>query len=416
MNRNLTTFILITLVLVVFAVVAVKQEDASVSNAQAGKALFPGLKQKVNDVAEIDTKRGKDTATVQLKDNRWVVKDKEGYYANLDKVKRTILGVANMKLVEAKTKKKANYEKLQVEDPVDDMAKSTLVTLKDDQNKVLAAVILGKVKSDFSHPDDSSMYVRKDKDPQAWQVTGELHATASATDWLDDQLLNIQPSRVQRVIVTPAQGKPYTVQKQATQKANQAQHYVLADIPKGRSMKSDSVADGMARVISGLRLLDVQKAASFDPSKDMDDKKQAKKAEFQTIDGLVIDADLHKQYNNTYMILTASFNPALRPAPADDAQDKKADAKTDAAKKPEAGKPASPHPQAPKLEEIAAVQQEVAELNERLKGWVFRVADSKVSPLNKSVADLLMDDKPKVASKHKAVPKHKAMAKPKTMH
>ena len=71
MNRNLTTFILITLVLVVFAVVAVKQEDASVSNAQAGKALFPGLKQKVNDVAEIDTKRGKDTATVQLKDNRW---------------------------------------------------------------------------------------------------------------------------------------------------------------------------------------------------------------------------------------------------------------------------------------------------------------------------------------------------------
>jgi len=410
MNRKLTTLIIITLVLVVFAVVAVKQENASVSNSEAGKALFAGFKDKINDVAVIEAKHGKQTVTVELKDNHWEVKEKDGYDANLGKVKRTILGIADMNLVEPKTRKKANYDKLQVEDPADDKSKSTLVTLKDDKNRVLASVILGKVKSSFSHPESSSMYVRKANDPQAWQVTGELHADATANDWLDDSLLNIQPSRVQRIIVTPAQGRPYTVEK-AEQKGDHPgqQHYVLADLPRGKVMKSASVADGMARVVSGLRLLDVQKAASFDPGKDMDDKKQAKKAVFQTIDGMVIDAELHKQYNNTYMILSASFDPALRPAPADDSLDKNADdkksAKTGTAdKKPDTAKPAAT--QTPKLEELAAVQQQVSELNDRLKGWVFRVADSKVSALNKSAADLLQDANAKAAATARPNLKH----------
>ena len=386
MNKRLTTLILITLVLVVFAVVAVKQEDASVSNTQAGKALFPGLKQKVNDVAVIEARRGDQSVTVELKDNRWQVRDKDGYYANLVKVKQTILGLADMSLVEAKTKKKDNYKKLEVEEPASDKDKSTLVTLKDAQNKVLASVILGKVNSSFSHPESSTMYVRKAKDDQVWLVKGELHATSLAQDWLDDELINIAANRVQRVSVTPAQGKPFTVQK-ADQKA---QHFVLADMPKGKAMKSESVADAMARVINGLRLLDVQKAADFDPAKDKPDKGQAVKAEFQTFDGLIITTALHKQGNHTYLTLAARFDAAVRPAPAAET-----DAKTDKADadKADVKKPASPQVNTPQLKAIAAVQQEAADLNERLKGWVFQVADSKVSALNKTAADLLKADK-----------------------
>jgi hypothetical protein len=191
--------------------------------------------------------------------------------------------------------------------------------------------------------------------------------------------------------VTPSQGKPFTVEK-----ANQqAKHYVLANIPKGKSMKSESVADAMARMVNGLRLLDVQKAENFDAAKDSKgskDKAHAVKAEFQTFDGLIITADIHNQDKHAYVTLAARFDPSVRPAPPAAAKDKKdGDKKADAKTAVKTIAKKTPDPHAKPLKDASEVQEEAAKLSERLQGWVFRIADSKVSALNKTAADLLKD-------------------------
>ena len=377
------TFIAVALALAVFAAIALRQESVTVSNQDAGNKIFPGLISKVNDVALISVQKDAQTLTIKRNDNQWQVVDKDGYPANITKVKQTILGIADFETVEAKTKKPENYKQLDVDD------KASVVTLQDAANQTLASLILGKViDGGFSANSKAKMYVRKKDDAQVWLVKGELHAEPVATDWLADDIMNIDAERVQRVSIQSADNKSYSITKNLAED----KHFALTEIPKGKQLKSETSADELARALQGLRLADVQKAGKveFNPEK-------TSHAEYQTFDGLVVSADITENENKKYVKLSARFDPAVRKEPA-------AEVKTDAAKDNAVAtsttaanphdKPASPDaPPAKPLKEISAVQQEAAELNEKLSPWVFTLPQNKTLLMQKAEADLLKDAK-----------------------
>src|SRR3954470_7827644 len=89
------------------------RESARSAPPTAAQPLFPGLRDKVNDVAKLKLKRG--TVDVTLAKSQgdkpaWVVESKGGYPADFEMIRRAIGGLAQADVVETKTSKPEFYE------------------------------------------------------------------------------------------------------------------------------------------------------------------------------------------------------------------------------------------------------------------------------------------------------------------
>ena len=136
----------IATVLAVAAAMFVSKQRAPESEL-AQSALFPGLAEHINDVARIEVKSKDQKTTVRKDGERWVIEDRGGYPALFDKVKATVVAVADLEVLEPKTTNKELYPRLGVEGIDAEPSSSVLVSLADGQSKPLAALLVGKPRS-----------------------------------------------------------------------------------------------------------------------------------------------------------------------------------------------------------------------------------------------------------------------------
>jgi len=103
--------------------------------AKKTHVLFPGLKDKVNDVSEVVIKDADSTLNLVRSSGTWTIKQADGYPALFDKIKPLILNMAGLKVLAKKTKTPSLYPRLGVEDIDAKGATSHLLTLKDKAGK-----------------------------------------------------------------------------------------------------------------------------------------------------------------------------------------------------------------------------------------------------------------------------------------
>ena len=81
----------------------INQEPAT-NIPQGGKLLFPDMMSMVNDVNEVVIETHEHTVTLERGDQTWGVKEKAGYRADVEKVKKAIVGFTDLRIHEPKTK------------------------------------------------------------------------------------------------------------------------------------------------------------------------------------------------------------------------------------------------------------------------------------------------------------------------
>ena len=384
-KKHIGIFLGITVIVLIAAVIAVNKQQSSVINKQAGAYLFPGLEAKINNIAKIEVVKGQDHVTIEHTDNSWQIAEKDQYPADLSKIKEVVLKIAAFTTVEPKTKLADNYGKLNVEDPTAENAKSVQVTLKDSAGNELASVIVGRTESGgFTSVGQDKTYVRKAQDDQVWLVNGGLVVNEAPSNWVTEEILNIESSRVKKVAINRKNTKAVIIQKDNPGNGD----FVLSDLPKGKEPKSQAELSQVARSMERLRMLDVQKAEGFTFP---DDKTIT--TELQTFDGLVITASTLKQSGNYLSKFSARFDASLRPAeqPAPADANKKDEAKN-ADEKKELSAQTDPHAaKPPALKEAALVQQEAEQLNQQLSPWVFTLNKAKAKNLVEEMDELIKD-------------------------
>ena len=110
---------------------------------QQGKALFPELLTRINDVTEVKGTSVEGSYTLQLRDGRWVVKEKDAYPADTDKVRQLLFGLGQLRRVEPKTSNPELYDQIGVQDVDAKGAVSLQIKLSDAKGKTLAEIIVG---------------------------------------------------------------------------------------------------------------------------------------------------------------------------------------------------------------------------------------------------------------------------------
>jgi hypothetical protein len=191
------------------AAYAVSAGDRAVGAAPRGERALPGLTQELPDVASIALFRADLKATFLRRGEGWRVAEKGGYPADTGKIGKLALALAELQLVEPKTRRRDLYPRLQVEKP--GIGKSTLVTVKNKSGATIALLIVGKERYDRLGTGENAIYVRKPGDAQSWLARGSLDLSGKLPDWLDQKILDIPESRIAQVSLTAPDGTNLTI-------------------------------------------------------------------------------------------------------------------------------------------------------------------------------------------------------------
>jgi Domain of unknown function (DUF4340) len=293
----------------------------------AGQLVLPGLEQNINGVTTVNLKKGDAThATLKKDGSQWSVGERD-WPADVSKVRKLLLDLGALNIVEEKTRLAANYPALGVEDVSTPKATGTLVDVITPARDW--GLIIGKSSG------AKSGYVRVAGTPQSLLAAPLLSVEADPKSWLQNALLDLPAERVREIEEHPAQGAPFSASRDKKEQPN----FTVSPLPKGRQLTGPGAADAMASALSALTLDDVHKA---DAATDA----QASHAVFRTFDGL--EVNLAGRKDGTHSLIAISARSTAAPTAA-----------------------------------------EAQKLDARFKGWEFEIPDYKYAAIFPPLDELL---------------------------
>lgn len=361
-NRNLV-FIAVTVVAVV-AAVAISQQRAPQTRKET-PLLFPDLAAKVNEVNELQIRDALSELTARRVSGTWRIVEGDDYPALIDKVKQTVVGAADLRVVAEKTQNPDLHKRLGVEAPEGKGAESHLLTLKSDGEE-LASFIMGKTRKSQSPSHSPSFYARLPGQPQALLVEGSLEISADVAEWIKRDIVDIEGVEVSDIRISHREG-PEVILKRATPEDDLA----LQNIPAGKEQESEYAIVRLAGLMANIYVNGVKRAdrfASVAPAANI---------EVKTFDGLLATAQVYGEDGKTY----AQFSFAAAPeAVAEVVEAEGAEAGDEGAEVGDEG-----------AEEAMTPAGQAQALNALTAGWAYQLSESKAELFTKPQSELVRD-------------------------
>ena len=374
--------------LVVLGAVALLAQYDPQPPAPGGGLLLPDLGGDLDRITEVSVVGAGSEPVATLtrgEDGSWSVAEKDGYPADVEKVRQTLIGLAEARIVEPKTANPDFYDRLGVEGVEDGAAGGVAVMLTGADTPV--NVIVGDTEG------TSQVYVRGADEAQSFLVDRNPDVGSETTDWLATEILAIPGSRMARVTVTHPDGEMVTVYKADSEQSN----FDLEAMPPDRELQYASVANVMGNVLSNLNLQDVEPRIATDEPVTV--------TEFVTFDGLAITAESLERGDEPWVAFRVEYRPpaAEEPEPEDDpaqgdaaqnvADEVEGDADAEGTDVAAVEAEAEGADVAAVLEETddTDVAAEALELDQRLSPWRYRIASYQFDQMTRRLDDLLRD-------------------------
>ena len=369
----------ITIIGIVLAVFVNREPSSSLP--QSGQQLFPELMSLVNDVNEVVIETHEQTMILVRGDHTWGVKEKAGYRADVEKVKKTIVGLAGLRILEPKTKTPELYERLGLQDHGEEDSTSKMVTLKTADNPEAAKLVVGNQKPAKGNPRMSDIYVRKPGDPQTWLVIGDLPLETVPGEWLDTEVTALTTKRVHQVTVTHLKGETLHLSKAKPDDLD----FSLGSIPAGFKISSQFNVNNVVGTLVQLSLEDVKTLAEVDFVAN-----PGVSVVLETFDGLRLHIFTTKQDERMWAKLSAEFDANLiQPSKSSPKPEDAPKAEGVEPEKEGEGKGSETQKKDSVLNTSEEVQKEVDSLNQRVKDWAYALPTFRVENFSKLKKDLI---------------------------
>jgi hypothetical protein len=333
-SKGLIALLLATGIAVLAAILLSTGGGATDTDPRIGQLVLPDVRQHAVEIARIGLVHGADKSTLLKQPGGWVVEDKGNYPADVSKLTQAMEGLSELRYVEPKTRKPELYGRLEVEDVGGKDAKSTLVTVSDDQGRPLGEIIAGKRRIDQLGGGTDGIYVRKPGDAQTWLARGTLDLATDASGWLDHNIVDLPRDKVKEVVLTQPDGAAIDI-------AHDKPEDVLAlkGAPADTKLKSDTALVEPTTALASLTLSDVRPVAEMPFPTD-----GVSRAELTSFDGLTIKVALIDKDGKSWAKLEASGT--------------------------------------------GEAEKQAATLNAKLQNWVFAIPDYKAKSLRITLADV----------------------------
>ena len=368
-----TVTVLAAALVVLGALALIAQYDPQ-PPAPGGGLLLPELGEDLDQVTQVTVMgAGSETvATLQRGDEGgWTIAERNGYPADVEKVRHTLISLAEARIVEPKTANPGFHDRLGVEDVASDDAGGLAVMLTGTDTPV--DIIVGDTEG------ASQRYVRVAEQAQSFLIDRDPDVGSETTEWLATDIVAIPGSRVSRVTVTHPDGEVVSVSKADSEQTN----FDVDAIPEGRELQYASIANVMGTVLSSLRLQDVESLTESDDPVTV----TVTVTEFVTFDGLVITAESFERDDEPWVAFRAEYRPPAEAPAEDSASGAAADLEADA----ENTSDEIAADDAAEDDDGVDVAAEAQELDQRLAGWRYRIASYQFDQMTRRMDDLLRD-------------------------
>jgi hypothetical protein len=277
MQRRIFQFLVaVAVVMAVAAIVVASRDDREISHAPAEQRALPGFADKLGALASLRLTRGSMIVDFKQLGSRWVVVEKGNYPADQERVRKLLLQLAELELVEPKTDKPELLARLDLDDPAN--GKSTEITAADRAGTTVGQIVIGRSRPNEIGQGEAGVYVRKPGSDQAWLARGAFELGGDALSWLDRRIIDIAPSRVQSVVLTAPDGSSVILTRVSAD-----QPFAIDGLSKDSRAKTDDMLAAPAGALEALQFDDVKPAAQQPIPDD-----GTATAAFTTFDGLVM--------------------------------------------------------------------------------------------------------------------------------
>lgn len=382
MSRRHFSLLLVLTVVVAVLVLLIPGKTGKESDFEQSR-LLPGLQEQVNDLDWLQFSGAGETtiATLQRSEDAWRVAEADGYPADWERLRALLADLARAEIVEAKTANPDYYDRLGVEDVSRPEAGGTRIAFP--AGSGLPAVIVGKRAQGRD-----GQYVRLEGTAASALVDRELDLPSSASDWLEQDIIDISDSEVVEVEIVHADGEKVA----ATKASADDEDFQLQGIPEGREIRSAWTVNSLANSLSEMTLEGVAREDAVDWS-------EATRFGLVTADGLRVDVKLAAQppadagesdaagetgdaTREHWIRLQASLYQTAVGSAVEAAEEDQA-TEGDEAMQEQAKEEAA-------ADEPPAADARAREINQRVGGWAYRIPQYKFDSMNKRMEDLLL--------------------------
>lgn len=306
--RSFLTFCALTLAVVAATIVVVGRQEAPHSTLGSVGPVFPGLVDRLGEVAAVVVQSKGGTLTLRRIDGGWGLAERGNYPVEPDAVPQLARSLVQLDKVEAKTVDPDRWARLGVENVDAPDAKSTEVTLQTAGGAPVASLIVGNPAADGGT--EGATYVRLPGDPQSWLARGTINVHTEAKDWVVRRLMDIPAADIREIRIVHPDKSTVTVVRTGEGAAPGSGTFRLAEVPPAKlKLKRPDGIDSMTGALADVMLDDLADAAdvSFPADKTL-------RVKVTRTDGVVVAFDLVEQHNQRWLRFVESAAPASLPA------------------------------------------------------------------------------------------------------
>lgn len=221
-----------------------------------GSLLLPTLGEDLNGVSAVTIRKGSAKPAVSLRRaaEQWTVAELDDYPADVVKLRRLLQTLGEARLTEQKTSNPANYALIGVDDPANEGAAGSEISIAAPHGTV--SLIIGK-------PSGGGNFVRFADAATSYVAEPGISFETEPRYWFDTRLLDIPVATLQSIAIQPADGPAYVLRRTSAA----ADAFALESIPAARTAADSKILAPSPTAFANLAADDVAAVNSIDFSK-----------------------------------------------------------------------------------------------------------------------------------------------------
>lgn len=346
-NKNL---IILGVIAVLMAVWAVFESSVSKKRGAASAEQFyliQGL--DTGQIASVEISSGEKQVTLKRRGEQFVVSEKDNYPALVDNISELIAKCLDIETVERRTSNPANHADLGVAEA----NAQYIVKFLDKEGGFITGAVISKANSETD-----STYVRLISSDDVYLAAESVWLRASALDYVERELLNVERDKILRVEVAGPDGG-YTLKS-----GESSNEVILENVPEDKKVK-DSDVKQVLTALTSLRFDDVKKEDGGDEELKFDLSYVC-----ELKNSTVYTLSIAKSSEKTYLRCAAEFTDKT-PVKKEQVVESEEELKAKEAK--------------------LLAKDNVESFVKKHTGWIYEIPAYKANYLTKKVSDLLED-------------------------
>ena len=267
---------------------------ATRTDSAVGRSVLPGLAAELDAVSAIRLvgPGARPLVTLERDKGLWQVRE-ASYPADAQRIRRLLVALGELKVVESKTADPARYAALGVEDPSSADAKSVRLELSG--ATAPAALIVGRTAG------TQGVFVRPAGRDTAFEARPGIDLARTPHDWLARTFLDLAATRIAAVRIQRGDGPAWSAERPE----RGAAHFSVPNLPHGAELTNLGAADSSASAFGNLEFDEVRNTAARPPGE------KRHQATVECYDGLVVTLSANAAGAEHWLQLTARFDAAL---------------------------------------------------------------------------------------------------------